>query len=282
MVKRTLLFGWLFLGMLSVTPLTVQFGWAKELTCDNQPLMADGKLIADYYGTTIGIEKEKLKARLNHIISGNASKCTYKEVWQALQYTDEDPLDQNNVILFYTGRSAAKTDMYQRGRAPDTWTREHIWPKSHGFKKPKSNPAYTDLHHIRPADKSVNSDRNDRDYDWGGRAHGEATGNHWDNDSWEPHDDIKGDAARMIFYMAVRYEGNDPYVPDLVLVDKITESGCPRFGKLCTLLRWNRDDPVDDWERERHRRVVEIQGNRNPFIDQPDFAERIWGDKCRG
>ena len=82
--------------------------------------------------------------------------------------------------------------------------------------------------------------------------------------------------------MAVRYEGNDPYVPDLVLVDRITESGCPRFGKLCTLLRWNRDDPVDDWERDRHRRVVQIQGNRNPFIDQPDFAERIWRDKCRG
>lgn len=282
MIRHSLLFRWALLGALGSTFLTAQFGWAEVNTCDNKPLTTDGNLIADYYDATAGLEEKALKARLSRIASKNASKCTYKEVWKALHYTDEDPSNRNNVVLFYTGRSSAKTDKYQRGRAPDNWTREHIWPTSHGFKKPMSNPAYSDLHHLRPADKSVNSDRNDRDYDLSGQAHEEATGNNWDDDSWEPRDGIKGDAARMIFYMAVRYEGNDPFVPDLVLVDKMTESGCPRLGRLCTLLRWNLDDPVDDRERERHRRVVQIQGNRNPFIDRPEFAERIWGSKCKG
>ena len=281
-MKQTLLFWCGVAGILGSTVLAVQLGWAAESTCDNKPVTTDGELSVGFYGDTEGLKEDALKAHLNQIISHDASKCTYKEVWKALQYTDEDPSNGDNVVLFYTARSVAKANMYKGGEGSDRWTREHIWPKSHGFKKPMSNSAFTDLHHIRPADKSVNSDRSDRDYDFGGEAHEEAIGNYSDSDSWEPRDGIKGDAARMIFYMAVRYEGNDPHVPDLVLVDTLTESDSSRFGKLCTLLTWHWEDPVDDWEKARHRRVVQLQGNRNPFIDQPDFADRIWGETCRG
>ena len=86
-----------------------------------------------------------------------------------------------------------------------------------------SPPCGTDLHHMKPEDASVNSDRGNKDFDNGGVQHPEATGCYYDSDSWEPRDAVKGDVARMIFYMEVRYEG-DNGEPDL---------GSCRLGKLC-------------------------------------------------
>jgi endonuclease I len=75
--------------------------------------------------------------------------------------------------------------------------------------------------------------------------------------------------------MDVRYAGDDG-VPDLELVDEDGRSG----PHLCTLLAWNKVDPVDDLERRRHQRIIEVQGNRNPFIDRPEFAAAIWDTDC--
>jgi endonuclease I len=83
----------------------------------------------------------------------------------------------------------------------------------------------------------------------------------------------------MIFYMAVRYEGDDE--PDLELIDSIDEkeSKLPQHGKLSTLLRWHRIDPVSDIEKYRNHVIYEkYQRNRNPFIDHPEFVERIYGN----
>jgi endonuclease I len=68
-------------------------------------------------------------------------------------------------------------------------------------------------------------------------------------------------------------------VPDLALIDDMSLSG-PLLGHLCTLLTWNEADPVDDLERRPHTRIVEMQGNRNPFVDRPEFAAAIWGTAC--
>ena len=70
----------------------------------------------------------------------------------------------------------------------------------------ESDTAYTDVHHIRPTDESVNSSRGTKDFDNGGSAHSEATDCNYDSDSWEPRDAVKGDVARMMFYMEVRYD----------------------------------------------------------------------------
>ena len=92
---------------------------------------------------------------------------------------------------------------------------------------------------------------------------------------------MKGDAARMVFYMAVRYEGNDQSdTPDLELVDRLTDTGEPHFGKLCTLVTWSSQDPVSPDERRRNDVVYSWQGNRNPFIDHPEFVPLIWGEEC--
>ncbi len=95
---------------------------------------------------------------------------------------------------------------------------------------------------------------------------------------------MKGDVARMMLYMDVRYEGTgDGGTPDLVLEDRMTaHPGAqePNFGKLCTLVQWHVDDPVSDWERRRNNRVYAWQHNRNPFIDHPEWVMPIWGTSC--
>jgi len=86
----------------------------------------------------------------------------------------------------------------------------------------------------------------------------------------------------MLMYVAVRYEG-DPVgdkTPDLELVPRLTRDGEPHLGNLCVLLRWNQTYPVTQQERDRHATVVRFQGNRNPFVDRPDLAQRIWGKAC--
>jgi serine protease len=114
----------------------------------------------------------------------------------------------------------------------------------------------------------VNEARNDRDFDNGGRQHGECRACRLDADSWEVPATVKGDVARMLFYMDVRYEGTGgDQTPDLKLVNtKTTDSRRPELGRLCTLLRWHVQDPVSDGERRRNDQVYTWQGNRNPFI----------------
>ena len=91
------------------------------------------------------------------------------------------------------------------GTQNNSWNREHIWPKSHGFPD-QDDVAYTDVHNLKPADESVNSSRGTKDYDYGGQQHAEASNCLFDSDSWEAPDSVKGDIARIIFYMVVRYD----------------------------------------------------------------------------
>lgn len=232
-----------------------------------------------YYASVIGLKGEQLKSGLNTLTKGH-TRLTYTQVWDALKYADEDPANSDNVILFYTGRSQDKDLNSSHGNTGDMWNREHVWPKSHGF--PKSGQhAYTDIQHLRPADASVNSTRSNKDYDIGGDSITESPENRRDSDSFEPRDAVKGDAARMIFYMDVRYEGNDESgTPDLEIVDYTDTPNEPILGKLCTLLEWHNQDPVDQWERRRHARAYELQHNRNPFIDNPDWANELYASKC--
>ncbi|MCY7947492.1 endonuclease [Bacillus atrophaeus] len=224
-----------------------------------------------YYETAEGKSGEVLKSALHRIISGH-TMLSYSEVWTALKETDEDPANPNNVILLYTNESRAKS---LNGGSVGDWNREHVWAKSHGGFGTSKGPG-TDIHHLRPADVQVNSARGNMDFDNGGSEHPKAPGNYYDGDSWEPRDEVKGDVARMLFYMAVRYEGDDGY-PDLELNDKTGNGSSPYHGKQSVLLEWNKQDPVDDSERRRNDIIYdEFQHNRNPFIDHPEWADEIW------
>ncbi len=232
---------------------------------------------AGYYDNAAGLTGSVLQTALHYIINGHTrypyTSSSSTDVWDILMDTDEDTTNANNVILLYTGRSQAKTFNSSSSNDPDAWNREHVWPKSHGFPN-SSDTAYTDVHHLRPSDASVNSDRGNKDFDNGGSAHSEAPGTFTDSDSWEPRDAVKGDVARMVFYMAVRYENDGDY--DLEMVDLIPSSG-PNLAKKDVLLQWHNNDPPDAWEKQRHEKIYGYQGNRNPFIDHPEYADDIWG-----
>ena len=101
-----------------------------------------------------------------------------------------------------------------------------------------------------------------------------------ENQSFEPPDRAKGQVARMLFYMDVRYESGDDVppesMPDLSLKAGNVKVKEPWIGHLCKLLEWNRQYPPPPFEQRRNDRVMELQGNRNPFIDNPSWADDIW------
>ncbi|MCP4411798.1 MAG: hypothetical protein GY808_04410, partial [Gammaproteobacteria bacterium] len=244
----------------------------------NQSYQKASSIPSGYYDSALGKTGQALNDALHQIIKDH-TKFPYTsastDVWDILMDTDEDSANTNNVILLYTGRSQDKSLNGSQGSDSDYWNREHVWSKSHGFPS-ESDTAYTDVHHLRPCDASVNSSRSNKDFDNGGTAHSEATGCFSDSDSWEPRDAVKGDVARMMFYMDVRYETDGEY--DLELQESIPTSG-PNFAKLSVLLAWHQEDPVDNWEIIRNDKIFSYQGNRNPFIDHPEYVDQIWGEE---
>ena len=248
----------------------------------------------DYYQEANGKSSDNLKEALHQIIS-NHSVFPYTssstDTWDILQLSDQDPENHENMILVYTGRSQDKGyrdgsgnySQYENGNGTqsNSWNREHVWPKSHGFPNEDDN-AYTDVHNLKPSDRSVNSSRGTKDYDYGGSQHSEATECLTDSDSWEPSDSVKGDIARILFYMVVRYDpgydhNNNPF--DLELVDYTTpNNNDPILGKLSSLIQWHYDDPVDDFEINRNEIIYGFQENRNPFIDHPNLVGFLWGE----
>jgi endonuclease I len=164
------------------------------------------------------------------------------------------------------------------------WNREHIWPKSYGVGYDGADTS--DLHALRPADWNVNAARNNLAYGWCNEstacrdmpAHEEAassTGK--DEDVFMPPEQVRGDVARAIFYMAVRYDGSEPDTERLRLSD------CPcthtaTMGVLSALLEWHAADPPSALEMARNDKVCrDYQGNRNPFVDKPELVARVFG-----
>lgn len=227
-----------------------------------------------YYDDAQGLTGDELKSALHNIID-NHEEFSYNDLRDfILKNTDEDPNNSSNVMLLYTGRSQGKNTF---GGGPNDWNREHVWAKSHGDFG-NNPPAGTDAHHIRPTDASVNSMRGNLDFDMGGSPVAEAPGCFVDGDSFEPRDAVKGDVARMIFYMATRYEGGGGE-PDLEVVDAVNTYPNPQHGKLSQLILWNAQDPPDAFEMNRNDVIhYQYQENRNPFIDHPEYVDDIWGD----
>ncbi|MDD3479341.1 MAG: endonuclease [Paludibacteraceae bacterium] len=167
----------------------------------------------------------------------------------------------------------------------DCWNKEHSVPQS-WFSK--ASPMKSDLFHVYPTDSRVNNFRNN--YAYGetsstayvaGDSHslgriGSSNFSGYTSTVYEPDDEFKGDLARTYFYMATRY------------ADKCSNWSGGMFGSnyngLNTyarnlLLKWHRDDPVSAKETQRNDGIYVHQHNRNPFIDYPELAEHIWGDK---
>lgn len=239
------------------------------------------QITESYYDLANGLVGDQLKTALHETIKDHTEfPCTSSstDTWDILKESDRDTTDSENVILVYSGWSVNAAQEYNEGNG---WTREHVWAKSRGSFDTDIGVG-TDLHNLKPSDNSINSARSNKDFDNGGNQYIDgdgATNCFTDSDSWEPRDDVKGDIARILFYMAVRYEG-DNGEPDLELVDQVntydlSETGKGYHGKLSTILEWHNSDPVDSFEINRNNVIYSYQNNRNPFIDHPEYVESI-------
>lgn len=267
----------------------------------------------DYYEHAVGKTGQELKHALHEIIDGHTPLPYTKkgnsnwldgedlDVWEALVYTDSacpDSEPQCGLIQLLYLDEVRSIDQANRGNgSEDSWDREHVYPKSRGFPK-KGQDGYTDLHHLRPADRDLNGSHSNYGYDNGGTRVVDKRGDDNDdandvvtearldteNESFEPTDRAKGQVARMIFYMDVRYEVGDDGpgegMPDLTIRDTNSRTKEPWIGDLCTLLDWHNQFSVTAFEARRNDRVMELQGNRNPFIDHPEWVNSIWGNDC--
>lgn len=239
----------------------------------------------NYYSSAIGKKGDQLRIALHDIIDEHrVIKYSSKDfdTSDAISKLYSDPKNRNNVILIYSRRSEAILNF----GTSNGWNREHIWPNSYGIDK--RGPAYSDLHNLQPADASVNSSRSNKIYDFSDTkdskfkkpGHPEAKMTNKDSDSWEPPAKVRGDIARAVFYMDLRYNGDNPNEKDLILTNDLSliDSDNNFFGKLNTLINWHFNDPVDEKESFRNDLIFsEYQKNRNPFVDFPDWVEEIYG-----
>lgn len=205
---------------------------------------------------------------LNTKVSTNITSYTYGEARYMLLYTDQVVGDPDHLYSLFDGDKL--TSEWDFGA---TWNREHVWPKSKlGVSDVNNNDTNiaTDLMNLRASCFNANSSHGNRYY---GKT---SSGNSFFPNisgglSGSGHaytGDHRGDVARICFFMALRYE------------DKIslndTPSGNYQMGYLSTLLEWNKEDPVDDFEIQRNNRIYEYQGNRNPFVDYSDLADKLF------
>lgn len=230
-----------------------------------------------YYNGTKNLSGAELKKALHQIIKDHVD-FTYSRAKDIINESDSDPANPGNVILFYLQESR---DASLYGTGSNDINREHVWAKSHGNFS-DIRPLDGDVHNLRPADASVNEDRGNKDFDNVqpyGFQHSEALECWYSDNAWEPGPATKGQVARILFYMAVRYEGDEDHGIDLEVADRLNTYPLPEHGRLSALIEWNNQYPPSDFERRRNEIIFQTQQNRNPFIDHPEFADLIWNNE---
>ena len=221
---------------------------------------------------TGSILKDELATK---IISTHTTYISYTPgVWDALKQTDVDPTDASKVLLIY-GWNDSDSDitndrtrgLNNHGGGSGVWNREHVFSKSLANPNLGTSGPGADAHNLRPCDAQRNSSRSNRKFADGSGNSGITAAGHW-----YPGDEWKGDVARMMMYMYLRY-GNQT-LPTGVAVGVVNATDSNMIN---LFLEWNAEDPVSTVELQRNPVLEGVQGNRNPFIDNPAFATQIWG-----
>ena len=222
-----------------------------------------------YNDVDLSLNGTSLKNELaTKVINTHTTFLTYSQAYQIVKRTDEDSNNTSNVILFYNGQSEPKTNTVGGGNTsnPEVWNREHVYPKSLGIPNLGTSGPGSDAHHLRACDKNINSNRSNLKFTAGSGGFGITNGN------WYPGDEWKGDVARMMMYMYLRY-GNQCKPKNVGTGSTVAND--PNMIDL--FLQWNAEDPVSGIEEQRNTILETEQGNRNPFIDNPYLATKIWG-----
>ena len=227
------------------------------------------------------------EALATKIITTHTNNLSYTPgIWNAVMVTDMNPIDNSEVLLIYgfeNGSDSNSTNDRERNindnctsnSCVGLWNREHVYPTSLATpdldQDGTNGPPYADAHNLRPCDSQRNSSRGNKKFIAGSGNSG-ATGT-----GWYPGDEWKGDVARIIMYMYLRYD--ERTLPSNVGFGSNSDTPDDMID---LFLQWNADDPVSTIEKQRnpyHENTSnsDAQGNRNPFIDNPRLATRIWG-----
>jgi len=262
-------------------------------------LVLGGPVLADppsgYYDSVDLTNETTLRTTVHNIIDGHTRypyTSSATDTWNILELADQDPANATRILDVYKNESYVK-----HGAGNEDYNREHTWPKSFGFPDDgSSNYPYTDCHMLMLCNDSYNSSRSNRIYDnctSGCTSYptvfnnGQSGVNTSKNDIfegvWETWDGRKGDVARAMFYADVRYAGDAGAEPDLILTNDISlivvtggNVSVAYMGRLSTLLEWHWADPVDADETYRNDVVYSYQGNRNPFVDHPEYVGYLY------
>jgi endonuclease I len=267
-----------------------------------------------YYASVDTTSAATLRQTLHNVIKDHTRypyTSTSTDTWDILNLASEDPANTANIIDVYKNQSLLK----QPG-GNSFYDREHTWPNSYGFPNDvATNYPYTDCHMLFLSDPGYNSSRGNSPYSFcangcnekptvltngqGGGTGAYPGNSNWTSGSsstgrWETWIGKRGDVARALFYADVRYEGGFHSItgapePDLILTDNTVliassntgnNESVAYMGLLTSLLQWNQSDPPDDWERHRNDVVQSFQGNRDPFIDHPEWVPCIFQGVC--
>ena len=247
-----------------------------------------------YYNNANGKTGDSLKVALHDIIKGHTT-ISYQQIWNAFWSTDNkgngvvwdmysDIPNGTPPYTFAIGQNQCG-EYVQEG---DCYNREHSWPQSWFSGDDQTIPS-RDLHHVFPTDGFVNSQRSNYPF-------GEVNTASWTSQNgsklgscksslgysgtvFEPIDEYKGDFARALMYMSVRYYGEDS---DWSTSGMTNKSNIKEWA-IAMLLNWNDNDPVSQKEIDRNNVIYsDYQHNRNPFIDHPEYARMIWDENWHG
>ncbi|MBL8753216.1 MAG: endonuclease [Planctomycetes bacterium] len=269
---------------------------------------------ANYYNSVVTTSAAQLRTTLHAVIDDHTRipyTASGTDTWNVLELADQYAGNTTQILDLYKNALYAK-----QGGGNSFYNREHTWPNSYGFPVDgTTNYPYTDCHHLFLCDIAYNGARDNNPYmagtaAWteytttanGGQGGGSGTfpgnSNWWTSQApiggWQTWAGRKGDVARAMFYMDVRYEGGTHSTtgatePDLRLTDDLnlidasatgSNINLAYMGKLTTLLQWHNEDPVDAKELAHTNAVFTHQGNRNPFVDHPEWVACLYQGAC--
>ncbi len=269
---------------------------------------------AGYYDSVDTSSSAALRSTLHAVIDDH-QRFPYTsggtDTWDILELAQEDPNNASRILDVYKNDSYAK-----QGGGNSFYNREHSWPRSYGFPNDSgSNYPFTDCHQLHLCNIAYNSSRDNKPFrtcssscaeeeTTANNGQGGGTGvypgnSNWtaggsSTGTWEVWSGRRGDIARSLLYLDVRYEGGTHGItganePDLILTDNDaliaasmtgSNESVAYMGERSVLLQWHLEDPVDDFERERNDVVFAFQGNRNPFVDHPEWVDCLFNGAC--